>query len=51
MLHVGVVRGFEMLTEQQVAAAALAALPPGATAKRYDDSWLVDLGPRFTWKA
>ncbi len=44
VLHVGVVRGFKMLTEQQ-ATAALAVLPPGATARRYGDAWLVDLGP------
>lgn len=47
VLHVGVVRGFAMLTEQH-ADAIIGALPPGATARRYGDAWLVDLGRRRT---
>ena len=44
VLHTGRAQGFQQWTDARVHA-ALAQLPPGATATRHGNSWLVDLGP------
>ncbi len=44
VLHVGVREGYATLGPRR-AADMLAAVPPGATVRRYGDSWLIDLRP------
>ena len=46
VLHTGRDAGAQQYTKTQVAA-MLAALPPGAHARRHGNAWLVDLGPSF----
>ena len=46
VLHVGRYSGVRQYTEAE-AARIIADLPPGATARRHGDAWLVDLGPAY----